>query len=93
MGNRIPFSTVYFCGNCEEEVVGMPAGTRVVSRRPLCFRCTQIGEEEGWGKANLPPESPRLYTAPSKRGILTILFMMAAVGALLLFWAVVLRKP
>lgn len=89
---RIPFSTVYFCGNCEEEVVGLPAGARVPSGRPLCLRCTEIGEQEGWGAPNRQNDSPKLLEGNSKRGIIAILFMMGAIGALLFFWAVFIRK-
>lgn len=80
MENRVPFSTVYFCGNCEEEVVGLPAGSRVASGRPLCLRCTQIGEQEGWAAANNPLKDSRIYEASNKRGIILLLIMMLLAG-------------
>jgi hypothetical protein len=80
MESRIPFSTVYFCGNCEEEVVGMPAGARVASGRPLCLRCTQIGEQEGWAAANKPSSDTRVYETTGSRGIILILVMMLLAG-------------
>lgn len=77
MENQVPFSTVFFCGHCEEEVIGMPAGSRIASGRPLCLRCTQIGEEEGWGTSNhTPEESSRIYyETTGRRGIVALLFM------------------
>jgi hypothetical protein len=80
MGNRVPFSTIYFCGNCEEEVVGMPAGARKASGRPLCLRCTQIGEQEGWAASNIPAPETRVYETTSKRGIILVLFMIVLAG-------------
>lgn len=74
---KVPFSTIYFCGNCEEEVVGMPAGSRVASGRPLCLRCTQIGEQEGWAAANSVPPTTRVYESTGKQGIILVLIMIA----------------
>lgn len=80
--NRIPLGTIFFCGHCEEEIVGMPAGERVVSGRPLCLRCAHIGKEEGWGKIHEGSDAPGLYEAP-KRGLLLLLFLMVVSGAAL----------
>jgi hypothetical protein len=80
MENRVPYSTVYFCGNCEEEVVGMPAGARKASGRPLCLRCTHIGEQEGWAASNYQAETPRIYESTSKRGIILVLIMIVLAG-------------
>lgn len=84
MGNQVPFSTIYFCGNCEEEVVGLPAGSRIYSGRPLCLRCAQIGEEEGWGKSNTPAQDTHVYASTSKRGIVLLVIMMALTSIALL---------
>lgn len=83
---KVPFSTIYFCGNCEEEVVGMPAGARVASGRPLCPRCTQIGEQEGWGSANSSSPTTRVYESTGKQGIILMLIMIA-LTALVIFVA------
>lgn len=84
MGNQVPFNTVYFCGNCEEEVAGMPAGSRIPSGRPLCQRCTEIGQEEGWAAIQQSATDTRIYPPSSKQGIILLLFMMAST-ALLIF--------
>lgn len=77
MANKYPISTEYFCANCEEEVTGFPAGCRILSGRPLCLRCTQIGVDEGWGQPqNLEPET-RLYASSSKPGIMILGFFVA----------------
>jgi hypothetical protein len=83
MGNRIPFSTIYFCGNCEEEIVGLPAGERVASHRPLCRRCAEMGQEEGWGRLNENATDPRIYQSDSKRGVASILFLLAVTSVAL----------
>lgn len=88
MANKYPTSTEYFCGNCEDEVNGFPAGIRILSGRPLCHRCTQIGIEEGWGQPQqLEPET-RIYESKSKPGIMLMGFFMAVlilvVGAVLM---------
>lgn len=88
MANKYPTSTEYFCGNCEDEVIGFPAGCRILSGRPLCFRCTQIGIEEGWGQPQqLEPET-RICQSNRKPGIMVMGFFMAVlilvVGAVLM---------
>lgn len=85
MGNRYPISTIYFCGNCEDEVVGLPAGSRIASGRPLCLRCAQIGEEEGWGMSNIPTLDTCVYEPTRKRGIILLLVMMALTSVAVLF--------
>lgn len=89
MGNQVPFSTIYFCGNCEEEVVGLPAGSRIYSGRPLCVRCTHIGETEGWGRSNATSPETRIYEPTSKQGIILLLVMMALVSVAVLFLSAV----
>lgn len=86
MWNPIPFDTIYFCANCEDEVSGLPAGSRVYSGRPLCMRCTQIGLEEGWAQSQ-EQSSPdkRIYTTTSKPGIIVIAFFIAVLS--LVIWA------
>lgn len=83
MENRVPFSTFYFCANCEEEVVGMPAGSRIASGRPLCLRCTEIGEQEGWGTPNSNKGDQKINEETKKGGFLLIVFMMAVVAIML----------
>lgn len=70
----------YFRGNCEGELRGYPVGFRVMDRRPLCGRCTQIGEATGWaGRVAFPYKS-------SLRGTL-FLMILGAVMALLVMVA------
>ncbi len=80
--SRFQASTVYFCGNCEDELVGLPSGSRVHSGRPLCGRCTEIGVAEGWGASN---PTVRIHDGSSKHGITLLLFMLAVVGGALFF--------
>ena len=48
MGSR-RLSDTYFCGNCEDECKGVPAGFRRGREgRPLCSRCVGTGAVEGW---------------------------------------------
>lgn len=88
MANRYPISTVYFCGNCEEEVTGFPAGSRIISGRPLCLRCTQIGIEEGWAQPQNSESQKRIYDSSYKPGIIVIGFfitvLLLIIGAVLL---------
>lgn len=80
----IPSSTVYFCGYCEDEVVGQPAGARLPDQRPLCSRCTGIGLKEGWAMAEAAPYGERIYQAgfrPSALLLVLAIVMMAAVTA------------
>jgi len=76
------FETVYFCANCEEEISGMPAGSRIHSGRPLCLRCTHIGLEEGWAQSQEQCTGSRKesYSGRSKQGIMALAFLL--VGAL-----------
>lgn len=83
MGNQVPFSTIYFCAHCEDEVVGLPYGERLASGRPLCQRCARIGEDEGWGRSNEPKPDVHVYEGGSKRGIILILALMVVVGVAL----------
>lgn len=82
MPNRIPFETVYFCGNCEDEVSGMPAGSRIYSGRPLCLRCTYIGLEEGWAESQeqAPPDK-RICSPTHKPGMIILGFFLLAIVA------------
>jgi hypothetical protein len=91
MANKYPTSTEYFCGNCEDEVNGLPVGCRILSGRPLCLRCTQIGIEEGWAEPQkLEPET-RIYESGRKPGIMVMGFFMTVlilvIGAVLLLVA------
>lgn len=88
MANKYPTSTEYFCGNCEDEVIGFPAGCRILSGRPLCLRCTQIGIDEGWAQPqNLEPET-RIYESSRKPGIMVMGFfitvLIVVIGAVLM---------
>ncbi len=89
MWNSIPFETIYFCANCEEEVNGMPAGSRIHSGRPLCLRCTHIGLEEGWAQSQeqSTPEK-RLFQPSRKLGIMVLAFFVGVLG--LVIWATML---
>jgi hypothetical protein len=79
---RFEIGFSYFCGNCEEELDGVPAGIRKVSGRPLCLRCSQIGEQEGWGKSTIVA-AQKYEVATKKRGIVLILLLMAALSVTL----------
>jgi hypothetical protein len=93
MGNRYPISTVYFCGNCEEEVAGLPAGSRILSGRPLCIRCTQIGVEEGWASFdNLSPDE-RISMVPRKPGAILLVIMLCLTGIALFAATAVFGPP
>lgn len=80
MGNRYPVNTEYFCGNCEEEVNGLPAGCRIHSGRPLCYRCTQIGVEEGWAEEQVLQADKRVYESTRKPGIMVLAFFVAVLA-------------
>jgi hypothetical protein len=80
MGNRYPISTIYFCGNCEEEVVGLPVGTRFGSGRPLCLRCTQIGVEEGWASFQKIERDERIYTPRRTIGAILLIALIFITG-------------
>lgn len=88
MENKYRIGSEYFCSNCEEEVNGLPAGSRIFSRRPLCLRCTQIGIQEGWGEAQKLEPDTRIYDSRHKPGIMVLGFFMTVlilvVGAFLL---------
>jgi len=93
MPSRIPFETVYFCGNCEEEITGMPAGSRIHSGRPLCLRCTHIGLEEGWAQSQEQCCTDKLvYPAQSKQGIMVIAFFASVVGLVIWMALTMLRR-
>ena len=78
MENQVPYSTAFFCAHCEDEFVGTAPGQRILSGRPLCLRCTDIGESEGWGHRNswAPPAPQPLEEKPRWAGIIRILFML-----------------
>lgn len=83
MRNRYPINTEYFCGNCEEEFTGLPVGSRILSGRPLCIRCTQIGVEEGWASfQNLTPDE-RIRMVPKKPGAILLVIMLCLTGVAL----------
>lgn len=88
MWNRHPVNTAYFCGNCEDEVSGLPSGTRVYSGRPLCFRCTQIGVEEGWAREQVLEPDKRIYETSRKPGIIVLLLFASVLGFVL--WAMLM---
>ncbi len=79
MASKYPISTEYFCANCEDEVTGFPAGCRILSGRPLCHRCTQIGIEEGWGQPQNQEPEKRIFESKRKPGIIVLGFFMAVV--------------
>lgn len=87
--NRIPHSTIYFCGNCEDEVTGSPAGARIPDCRPLCERCTLLGIDEGWAMADpAKREEKRFYEAGVRpQAFLLVAFIVITaliVGAVML---------
>lgn len=93
MWNRIPFDTVYFCGNCEEEVSGLPVGARIHSGRPLCLRCTNIGLEEGWAESQERlPSYKRIYTTSRKPGIIVLAFFVGVLGFVIWATLTVIRR-
>lgn len=78
MANKYPISAEYFCGNCEDEVSGMPVGLRIPSRRPLCQRCTEIGLQEGWAEEQtLEPDKRVSFPSSRKPGIIILAFFVA----------------
>lgn len=93
MWNRIPFETVYFCANCEEEVVGLRAGYRIHSGRPLCLRCTHIGLEEGWAQSQeQSAPKKRVYETSRKLGIIVLTFFVGALGLVIWSTLSILKK-
>lgn len=44
MGKRV--ETQYICGNCEDDFIGFPFGTRPGDGRPLCARCAGMGDQD-----------------------------------------------
>lgn len=92
MGNRYPISTEYFCGNCEEEVQGLPVGVRCGSGRPLCQRCTNIGVEEGWADFQEPKVDERIQAPHRKMGGFMLLILLFFTG-IALFAAMAVFGP